>query len=161
MPISRILFPVINGTAVIYLARILLFGSSDLPEGLSCLNRISKRTALPPYKREDTFCLTLHQAGFIVSRIMRDPKRDPRCYHRSGELLPRLFTLSLQLISEWCIFCDTFRIPLMAGPRALPGTLFYGVRTFLYSRRVSANSNCSAFVINCSFTSYLFIHSIF
>lgn len=56
-------------------------------------------------------------------------------------------------------FCGTFRIP-KKEPRELPGTLFCGVRTFLYSRRYSSNSNCPARIINCSSCSFIYYLTI-
>jgi hypothetical protein len=73
-PVSRVLYPSITGrTVTIYLALPLPEGSSDLPQGCNEAGR-----PLPCYS-------VLHRMGFARHR----------CHHRSGELLPRHFTLIL------------------------------------------------------------------
>ena len=74
----------------IYLALPLPEGSSDLPQGCNEAGR-----PLPCY-------LVLHRMGFARHR----------CRHRSGELLPRHFTLTLPTASRGraVCFCCTFRM---------------------------------------------------
>ena len=88
-PVSRVLYPSSTGrTVAISLALPLPEGSSDLPQGRSEAGR-----PLPCY-------LVLHRMGFARHR----------CRHRSGELLPHLFTLVLPRTEGRCSFCGTFRM---------------------------------------------------
>jgi len=73
-PVSRVLYPSDTGrTVTIYLGWRLPATSSDLPQGCNEAGR-----PLPCYS-------VLHRMGFARHR----------CHHRSGELLPRHFTLAL------------------------------------------------------------------
>ena len=90
-PVSRVLYPSDTGrTVTIYLGWRLPATSSDLPQGCNEAGR-----PLPCYS-------VLHRMGFARHR----------CHHRSGELLPRHFTLTLPTASRGraVCFCCTFRM---------------------------------------------------
>ena len=144
--VSRILFPETRA-AIICLGSGLLRNSSGLPEGHQSEQLWSGRSRIP-------FYLTLLQVGLaLIPTIAGTPKRDLRYYYRSGRLLPCLFTLIPKYSGRY-FFCGAFRDCRLApnSPRALPGTLFYGVRTFLYSRKHSLSSNCPTWIIYSSST---------
>lgn len=84
--------------------------------------------------------LTLLRVWFAVFRRCGIPYRDLRHYCRSGELLPRLFTLTSTKLLRRYFFCGTFSCSFIWNTRMLSGTLFYEVRTFLFP--FLSGSNC-------------------
>lgn len=155
MSISRILYPiaVTKGWQLFISPRHYWRDPAVYPKLIKANNLVWGRTL------QISFCLTLHQVGFALSRKAGSrSSRDRRCYHRRGRLLPCLFTLMAPEAPRY-LFCGTFRVPIKWGPRELPGTLFCGVRTFLYSRRNSLNGNCPTWTIYCSSASYLLFNN--
>ena len=136
MFVSRILFPDKIGTAVIYLVAALLPQSSGLPEGVQ-----GEQPCLRDNPAE-SFCLTLHQVGFALSRLIGISFETSNITIGAVGFYPAFSPLSRFKPGRY-FFCGTFRVLNKSAPRELPGTLFCGVRTFLYSRRFSLNSNCS------------------
>lgn len=136
MSVSRILFPDKSQdgshlsrhsiTAVIQRSTRRFSGRTTLSEGEPCRNLLLD---LAP----SGVCHVPTKACMYADR---DLFRDLRNYFRSGRLLPCLFTLARRMqiylhYGKRYFFCGTFRVPKNSIPRELPGTLFYGVRTFL------------------------------
>ncbi len=82
-----------RGMAIIYLDQTLLSGSSGLPKDRdSKWNHLSEQLYFSEEKRP--LYLTLLRVWFAVFRKYGIPYRDLQHYCWSGELLPRLFTLT-------------------------------------------------------------------
>jgi hypothetical protein len=111
-PVSRVLYSDIARAVIIYLALKLPSGSSDQPEDrpgtCSPSIRSCSKWGLP--------CL--------------------RCHHQSGELLPRLFTLTSSIRGGMFLWHFPSQAACAARAWVLPSILPGGARTFLSPREL-------------------------